>query len=33
MAQRAVANARAALAGERPPDLLNPEAWDNRRRC
>jgi hypothetical protein len=33
MAQRAVTNARAALAGERPPDLLNPEAWDNRRRC
>jgi lactate dehydrogenase-like 2-hydroxyacid dehydrogenase len=32
MAQRAIANARAALAGERPPDLLNPEAWENRRR-
>jgi lactate dehydrogenase-like 2-hydroxyacid dehydrogenase len=32
MAQRAIANVRAALAGERPRDLLNPEAWENRRR-
>lgn len=32
MANRALTNARAALAGERPPDLLNPEAWENRRR-
>lgn len=32
MANRAIANARAALGRERPPDLLNPEAWENRRR-
>jgi glyoxylate reductase len=29
MALRAVGNIRAALSGERPPDLLNPFAWEN----
>ena len=31
MGMTAVANLRAALAGERPPNLLNPDAWDKRR--
>lgn len=32
MARLAMRNLEAALAGERPPSLLNPEVWDNRRR-
>ena len=32
MAQLAIDNVVAALAGRRPPTLLNPQAWDNRRR-
>ncbi|MFN7571399.1 MAG: 2-hydroxyacid dehydrogenase [Betaproteobacteria bacterium] len=32
MARLAMRNLDAALAGERPPSLLNPEVWDNRRR-
>jgi glyoxylate/hydroxypyruvate/2-ketogluconate reductase len=32
MFQLAVKNLAAALAGKRPPSLLNPEAWANRRR-
>ncbi|HKC43473.1 MAG TPA: D-glycerate dehydrogenase [Burkholderiales bacterium] len=31
MGMTAVANLRAALAGERPPNLLNPDAWEKRR--
>jgi gluconate 2-dehydrogenase len=31
MANLAVKNLRAALRGERPPNLINPEAWDGRR--
>jgi glyoxylate/hydroxypyruvate/2-ketogluconate reductase len=32
MAQLAIRNVVEALAGRRPPTLLNPQAWDNRRR-
>ncbi|MEE9275391.1 MAG: NAD(P)-dependent oxidoreductase [bacterium] len=32
LAGRVVRNVRAYLAGRRPPDLLNPEAWPRRRR-
>jgi glyoxylate reductase len=32
MAQLAIDNVVAALAGRRPPTLVNPDAWDNRRR-
>ncbi|MFN9211427.1 MAG: 2-hydroxyacid dehydrogenase [Betaproteobacteria bacterium] len=32
LARLAMRNLEAALAGERPPSLLNPEVWDNRRR-
>ena len=32
MAQLAIHNAAEALAGRRPPCLLNPQAWENRRR-
>jgi gluconate 2-dehydrogenase len=32
MGQLAIDNVVAALAGRRPPTLLNPEAWENRRR-
>jgi hypothetical protein len=32
MAQLAIGNLRAALAGDRPPCLLNPEVMQNRRR-
>jgi gluconate 2-dehydrogenase len=31
MGMTAVANLRAALAGERPPNLLNPDAWEKQR--
>ena len=31
MGMTAMANLRAALAGERPPNLLNPDAWEKRR--
>lgn len=31
MAERAVANLTAALLGERPPDLVNPEVWGHQR--
>lgn len=32
MLDMAVANVKAALAGRRPPNLVNPEAWNRRRR-
>jgi hypothetical protein len=31
MLDMAVANVKAALAGRRPPNLVNPEAWNRRR--